>query len=219
VISSSLEPPRAAPRGRADGSAARPARRETANAGCRLAAATTNMCSPGAACLSLARRTRRGRRTRPGAPGTRAARRRARARRGSRSRGRLRPRCTALFTAGTLVPTGFAVSRAENPAASRRIQPRALARRQVLDCHQERDLERLPRDGGLVRRVRHCSPGVPWDTLRLTSRQVSSLAASSCAACCATGTASAPSSRRTGASSRPARSRTTWATRRALLAS
>ena len=59
--------------------------------------------------------------------------------------------------------------------------------------------------------------GVPSETLRLTSRQASSLAASSCAACCAIGTASVPSSRRMGASSRPARSRTTWATRRVFV--
>ncbi len=61
--------------------------------------------------------------------------------------------------------------------------------------------------------------GVRSDTLRLTSRQASSLAASSCAACCASGTASAPSSRRTGASSWPARACTTWATRRGFVRS
>jgi hypothetical protein len=33
----------------------------------------------------------------------------------------LRARCSALFTAGTLVPSSLAVSRAENPATSRRI--------------------------------------------------------------------------------------------------
>jgi hypothetical protein len=35
----------------------------------------------------------------------------------------MQARCTVLFTSGTLVPSGFAASRAENPAASRMISP------------------------------------------------------------------------------------------------